>query len=136
VIVELYPHLLLFKRTRTVDADTFVGVATVPVSIFIPVLGLETQGQLPLPVTVRLDGIDAYEKRTDKGKQAIQFVTNWFEQAGDTPLYLGTAGHREKYGRWLGDIRLSPSHYTGLSQALINEGFAWLVDWKSRLDDD
>lgn len=63
--------------------------------------------ELTHPRGVRLLGIDAPERYTDAGKEAIAFVSQWFYVASSTgdPLPLVVVSDKyDKYGRVLGSI--------------------------------
>jgi hypothetical protein len=123
-IVEFYPWALNFSLSRIIDADTVAGVALVQATCDLPVLSLVADVVLPWPVTVRLEGVNAPEMKTAEGKVAKQFTEAWFTERDDEPLYLATNGKRDNFGRVLGDIRMSPSHLTGLAWDLLRTNHA------------
>lgn len=126
-VVEQYKWVVPFKLMRIKDADTQEGVALLDTQLPIPILNLFADIKLPLPVVVRLEGIDAWEDETPEGKIALQYTEAWFASRSPEEgfiLYLATDGRRDSFGRLLGDIRTSPSHLTGLAWDLLRLGHA------------
>jgi endonuclease YncB( thermonuclease family) len=125
-IVNRYTFLMPFAVTRFRDADTAEGVAQAAATLDIPFLGVAIDATAPVPLVVRLEGVDAYEKNTAMGKEAIAFVNQWMDRirVPDQTLYLATNGKRDNFGRLLGDLRLGEDHVTGLAWALLESGFA------------
>lgn len=123
-IVENYTWVVPCTVTRRKDGDTFVVVAQVPGTIDIPMLDLHTEMAFPQEYVVRLEGVDAFEKYKPGGKEAIQYVDQWLADRAGQVLYLTTNNEKDNFGRTLGDIRMSPSHLTGLANDLLHSGFA------------
>lgn len=126
-IVENYTWVVPCTVTRRKDGDTFVVVAQVPGTIDIPMLDLHADMSFPQEYVVRLEGVNAFEKNKPGGQEAIQFVDGWLrmhvDEAG-VQLYLTTDNKKDNFGRTLGDIRMSPSHLTGLANDLLESGHA------------
>lgn len=94
------------QLVRVTDADTVVMDIDV---------GFRMRAVMP----IRLAGVDAPELRTDEGKAARDWVTDWFEQ--HPIVRISTQKHPEKYGRWLGTIYRDDG---SLNQDLIAAGHA------------
>lgn len=75
---------------RVVDADTFH-------------LDVDMGMDIHTHKTIRLNGVDAYEKNSPKGKDAIQLVHDLIKP-GDMVTLLTYKDKREKFGRYLGEI--------------------------------
>lgn len=86
-------------------------------------LGMDTTRR----VTIRLQGIDAYEMRNKpRGPEARQFVVQWIE---GRKLKLQTHNDsRDKYGRTLGIIVRDDGQI--LNEELVKHGHAIEKDWK------
>lgn len=126
-IVESYTWVVPCTVTRRKDGDTFVVVAMVPGTIDIPMLGIHADMSFPQERVLRLEGVNAFEKRKPGGQEAIDFVDGWLRMHVDVAgnqLYLATNNEKDSFGRTLGDLRLSPSHLTGLANDLLQSGFA------------
>ena len=74
---------------------------------------------------VRLAGLNAPEMNTPGGRIAKEWVANWFQafNVGPWPYTATTqpGPARDKYGRWIADIRAADSH---LNAALLAAGQA------------
>jgi endonuclease YncB( thermonuclease family) len=122
-IVENYTWVVPCTVTRRKDGDTFVVVAMIPGTIDIPMLNLHADMNFPQELVVRLEGVDAYEKKAPGGPEAIAFVDEWL-RIYEGQLHLATNQKKDNFGRTLGDIRLSPSYLTGLANDLLQNGHA------------
>lgn len=114
------------ELVRMKDGDTFSLLVQVPGEVDIPMLGLSTTMTFPVPIVLRLEGVNAPEKNTAEGQEAISWVQRWFDTALEqgNDLYLHTNGKLDSFGRWLGDLRLAPYMLTGLAQDLLDSGRA------------
>jgi endonuclease YncB( thermonuclease family) len=73
-------------------------------------------------LTVRLAHVNAPERNTPAGQQAIDYVTAWF--AVNPALTIRTTKDRkEKYGRYLAEVRGDPTK-PSLNSMLLNDGHA------------
>lgn len=72
---------------------------------------------------IRLDGIDAYEKATEKGKKAVQIVTAMLPIGS---LVTVTTRKPDKYGRQLGVVVLPDGR--DVAAELVTMGFAVAYD--------
>lgn len=106
------------------DADTFVLSAQVPGEVRVPLLGLTGSTSFPVPIVLRLEGVNAPEKNTPEGKAAIAWVQSWFEEHGKAQFYFHTNGKLDSFGRWLGDLRSSQDAVIGLANDLLLSGHA------------
>ena len=70
---------------------------------------------------VRIQGIDAPEKKQAFGKAATKFAVA-FVFGRDVTVNVNGKG---KYGRWLGDLCRGKSKYKCLSYQLVRKGWAW-----------
>ena len=108
------------KVTRVVDGDTIEALVD---------LGFDIWKQ----VTIRFDGIDAYESRTRdaeekvKGLAAKARLIELLEEA-DNKFVLQSNGVG-KFGRCLGELFVGE---TNINQLLINEGHATAYDGGKR----
>lgn len=99
--------------TRVVDADTFDGSIDI---------GFNTRHN----DRFRVHHIDAYEKNTKKGKEAIILAKKLLEGKS---LKITTA-KPDKYGRWLCDITLEDGR--NYAQVMIDEGYAVPYEGKTK----
>lgn len=118
-IVDIYTWTVPCVVKRRKDADTFVVVAQVPGTINIPMLDLHADMTFPQELVLRLEGVNAPEKRAPGGAEAIAFVDAWLAMRIGNPLYLATNNRKDSFGRTLGDLRESPSYLTGLAYDLL-----------------
>lgn len=125
-MIETYTFSSPCELVRMKDGDTFSLLAQVHGEVDIPMLGLSTDMSFPVPIVLRLEGVNAPEKNTVKGQEAIAWVMQWFEtvQEQGKPLNLHTNGKLDSFGRWLGDLRLSPIATRGLARDLLESGHA------------
>jgi endonuclease YncB( thermonuclease family) len=115
------PKTYLLSNIRVIDADTIEADVTLPYlaprielpyNIAIPAY----QGLVNLTKqSIRIEGVNAYEKNTPKGQQALKELSELV--SASTYLLLqdtGGAGGRDKYGRILGDVILvfGPKSFT------------------------
>ena len=119
MIVERYSFAVPFELVKIRDADTVTGVAMIPVRTVVPILGLVSEGQAPMKVAVRLEGVAAPENSTPEGKEATLWARAWFAFRAQKQLWLHTDGKLDNFGRWLGDIREAQDHVSGLSLDLL-----------------
>lgn len=123
-IVEHYTWVVPCTVKKRRDGDTVEVIAMVPGTIDIPMLGLHADMDFPQVYVVRLEGVDAYEKNAPGGQEAIAFTDQWLAEAQPSGLFLATHTKKDNFGRTLGDLRLAPSHLTGLANALLQNGHA------------
>ena len=121
-IVNHYRWVVPARVTRRKDADTFVIVAMVPGTIDIPMLDLHADMEFPQEYVLRLEGVDAFEKNTPQGREAIRHVDGWL--AARPNLFLTTDRKKDSFGRTLGDLRESPDYVTGLAWEILQAGYA------------
>lgn len=93
-------------------------------------------------LTIRLAGINCPEMSSSQGPVAKKFAEDWFtangdmdDKTGNTQFILHTIkDHREKYGRYLGEILPAGSLTNGtiiaesLNEALLKAGLAVVYD--------
>ncbi len=102
------------RLVRWLDADT----AEITIRVPVPAC------QMTVETTrhIRLAGINAPEKNTDAGKLAIVWVNGVCPPG---PVDVTIIGF-EKYGRWLGDVRLGSMD---MAKALLAAGHAKPVSY-------
>lgn len=105
------------QLVRLVDADT---------AIFTVFVGFRFTAEIP----VRLLGLNAPEKNTAPGKDAMAWTQEWF--ARHPTILLTTEKDPEKYGRWLGTV-VSVDDGEVLNEALVAAGQALAWDGKGRM---
>jgi endonuclease YncB( thermonuclease family) len=101
---------------RVIDGDTIVGIVDVGFRV-------------SLTLSLRIYGIDAPELPTVEGKAAAAAVVTFL---GWTPTHHpvvavkthapGTNAGADKYGRWLGEVRLADD--SDLASRMIADGYA------------
>lgn len=98
---------------RIIDADTIQ---------FVVDLGFHVR----IAEKFRLANINAFERYTDKGKEAIKFVADWFAANPLIVLISQKPIRQEKYGRWLAIVHstLIESADISLNDLLIAKGLA------------
>ena len=96
---------------NVVDADT--------VDLLVD-LGFRVQMQM----RVRLLGIDAPERYTERGKLATQFVKNHLECYKDNLILETFKDKQGKFGRYLGVIYRGNSEKISLNDELLEKGYA------------
>jgi len=99
-----FPREFPCTITKAIDGDTFI------LNIDLG-FGLHLDGQ-----RLRLLGVDAFERRTDKGKQAHQFVQQFVG-----PATLTADGARDSFGRLLGKLS---ARGADIGAALDAKGYA------------
>jgi len=99
-----------------VDGDTFDAAIFVPFSAIPNIVGKCGKGGFYTCIRCRLSGVDAAEKNTEQGKEAIKLVTALFEQYKNK-VYIHLNG-TEKYGRVLATVLVGGE--VDLSKYLIN----------------
>lgn len=76
----------------------------------------------PIPVTVRLYGVDAPETDQPGGIQATEFVVEWLE---DRTVLL-QEHDTDWYGRIIGEVFSdNPEDFRSLNEEIVYQGWAW-----------
>jgi micrococcal nuclease len=101
----------VYKATivRHIDADTTV-------------VDIDPGFDLTIRKTVRWAGINAAEKNTPEGKEALAFVMEAMP-VGSAVMLISTKSTRDKYGRYLASFFLE-GDYVDFGQRLIERGWA------------
>lgn len=103
----MYEYAARIKRV--VDADTLV-------------LEVDLGMHIRVEVTTRLAGVNAPELRTVEGQAARAFVEQ-LVAAGGPEVTVRTVKDREKWGRYLAEVRW-PAAPSTLSELLLSAGHA------------
>lgn len=117
---------------RVVDADTFDLKFRVRSEDLLPMKGLNRFiSEEPFEFTsiwrCRLNSVDAYEKNTELGRNAIIFVTNLFSKEKSVNIFTYNT---DKYGRVLVDIFINSK---SLAEILIEKGFGYKYDGGTKI---
>lgn len=104
------------KVIRVIDADTVQVTIDLGFSIY-------------THQTVRLSGIDAAERNTELGKEAMKYVRNLLP-LGASVILESQKSEDDKYGRYLARL-LFPETKECLNDILIQKGYAVQYDGRS-----
>jgi len=90
--VKEFVYTYPIEITRVVDGDTVIANINMGIGIIM------------VDQRLRLLGYDAYEKKTEKGKEATKFAE---EILLDSDCLFVTSGKRDNFGRPLGNIQVN-----------------------------
>lgn len=118
---------------KIVDADTFDLSFKISSKELLPIKGMKRfESDEPFVFTsvwrCRLNGVDAYEKKTQMGMDAHNFVKEFLAEVGNMVRIF--TYNTDKYGRVLVDVFVGDKN---LSEILIEKGFGYKYDGGKKL---